>query len=109
MGGCKTVGIFRKEGNAARMNGSLLVFYGCNVIPATLHVHDICSWIKKFFRELKTPLFVNHEDQLVKYAEMYQLDPGALLSYVMPVLEYLPLSHVGALGYLMRCLKKVRL
>lgn len=41
------------------------VYFGCVGIPKECTVHDICSMIKRFFRELKTPLFAHLETKLI--------------------------------------------
>ena len=103
-------GIFRKEGAVARTKeGSLPVFFGAEPIPKNFLVHDICSWIKRFFRDLKQPLFRDRESQLLKFADTYSSieDRGNLFVMMMVLLERMPTCHMGALGYLMRCLQEV--
>ena len=103
-------GIFRKEGAAARTKeGSLPVFFGAEPIPKNFLVHDICSWIKRFFRDLKQPLFRDRESQLLKLADTYSHieDKYNLFLITMMLLERMPTCHIGTLGYLMRCLQEV--
>lgn len=40
-------------------------FFGSVVLPEDCTTHDVCSLIKRFFRELKTPLFAQMQTQLL--------------------------------------------
>uniref|UniRef100_A0A914QAI6 Rho-GAP domain-containing protein n=1 Tax=Panagrolaimus davidi TaxID=227884 RepID=A0A914QAI6_9BILA len=104
--GYKVEGVFRKEGNFSRCKEDTMpVFFGEKQISSNFLVHDVCAWIKKFFRELQQPLFANRETKLIQFVDSLHGDVlvGALLS----LLDRLPASHVGTLGYLMRCLQKI--
>lgn len=83
------------------------VFFGAQKIPLNFLVHDVCVWIKKFFREIKKPLFCDYSKELriIKFANDFGVD--SLFKPLMALLESLPMSHMGALGYLMRCLREV--
>uniref|UniRef100_A0A914Y4L6 Rho-GAP domain-containing protein n=1 Tax=Panagrolaimus superbus TaxID=310955 RepID=A0A914Y4L6_9BILA len=106
--GCRIEGVFRKEGNSLRRKENPMpVFFGTKMIPPNFLVHDVCSWIKKFFRELRQPIFVTRETRLLKFAE--SLNGDVLFRALISLLDRLPPSHMGTLGYLMRCLQEVKI
>ncbi|VDD86882.1 unnamed protein product [Enterobius vermicularis] len=96
-------GIFRKEGNWNRLKNIFPVYFGCVGIPKECTVHDICSMIKRFFRELKTPLFAHLETKLIDVIFNGEVRRRKLLDAVL----MLPSSHLGTLAYLLRQLKYV--
>uniref|UniRef100_A0AC35FIC8 Rho-GAP domain-containing protein n=1 Tax=Panagrolaimus sp. PS1159 TaxID=55785 RepID=A0AC35FIC8_9BILA len=67
--------------------------------------HDVCAWIKKFFRELRQPIFANRETKLIQFVD--SLHGEVLVGALLSLIDRLPASHVGTLGYLMRCLQKI--
>uniref|UniRef100_A0A7E4ZXI1 Rho-GAP domain-containing protein n=1 Tax=Panagrellus redivivus TaxID=6233 RepID=A0A7E4ZXI1_PANRE len=103
-------GVFRKEGAAARTkDGYLPCFFGVESIPANFRVHEICSWIKRFFRDIKTPLFGDKENQLIKFADSFT-DSSVKSQLHVPILNLvngLPVAHCNTLAYLMRCLHEI--
>lgn len=101
--GMDVEGLFRKEGNWNRLKNTFPVYFGCIGIPGECTVHDICSMIKRFFRELKTPLFAHLETKLIDIASISQgeVRRRRLLDAVL----MLPPSHLGTLAYLLRQLK----
>uniref|UniRef100_A0A914Q099 Rho-GAP domain-containing protein n=1 Tax=Panagrolaimus davidi TaxID=227884 RepID=A0A914Q099_9BILA len=81
------------------------VFFGKKQISSNFLVHDVCAWIKKFFRELRQPLFANRETKLIQFAA--DLHGDVLVGALFRLIDRLPASHVGTLGYLMRCLQEI--
>ena len=65
----------------------------------------MCSLIKRFFREIKTPIFNNNQQQLLNFAEIKE--GGVLVQSLLAFVETLPVSYRSTLGFLMRQLKKV--
>uniref|UniRef100_A0A915DJ29 Rho-GAP domain-containing protein n=1 Tax=Ditylenchus dipsaci TaxID=166011 RepID=A0A915DJ29_9BILA len=98
-------GIFRREGNANRMKNTWRVFCGLSPIPADCNVHDVCSLIKRFFREIKKPIFTENESKILNFAEDFK--DHLLADALFTVIERLPTSHVATLAYLTRQLKRV--
>lgn len=97
-------GIFRREGNSQRMKNTWRIFCGQSPIPNDFTVHDVCSLIKRFFREIKTPIFNNNQQQLLNFAEIKE--GGVLVQSLLAFVETLPVSYRSTLGFLMRQLKK---
>lgn len=86
----------------------LPVFYGAQKIPFNFLIHDVCVWIKKFFRVIKKPLFIdaNCEIELIKLVGVF--DGDVLFEQLQKIIrKRLSASHLGALSYLMRCLQEV--
>uniref|UniRef100_A0A914DGN0 Rho-GAP domain-containing protein n=1 Tax=Acrobeloides nanus TaxID=290746 RepID=A0A914DGN0_9BILA len=98
-------GIFRKEGNVNRIRNVMPVYFGCAQIPPECTTHDICTLIKRFFREIKTPVFGDKQRNILKFAET--LKDKTLVDSIMLLIHNLPPCHIGTIGYLMRLLKEV--
>lgn len=102
--GLDVEGLFRKEGNWNRLKNIFPVYFGCVGIPRECNVHDICSMIKRFFRELKTPLFAHLESKLIDIASICE-DGEIRRRRLLDAVLMLPPSHLGTLAYLLRQLK----
>ncbi|VDN54777.1 unnamed protein product [Dracunculus medinensis] len=112
--GLNIEGIFRKEGNANRLKNarvSFPIYFGCTGIPEQYTVHDICSLIKRFFRELKLPLFAQLQgkiftDFLIDITSMYE--GMERIAHLLETVFLLPANHLATIVFLMRQLKYVR-
>ncbi|VDN39026.1 unnamed protein product [Gongylonema pulchrum] len=47
-------------------------FFGGKKLPEDCTTHDVCSLIKRFFRELKTPLFAHLQLQLLEFGDRHE-------------------------------------
>uniref|UniRef100_A0A0N5AZA3 Rho-GAP domain-containing protein n=1 Tax=Syphacia muris TaxID=451379 RepID=A0A0N5AZA3_9BILA len=101
--GMEVEGLFRKEGNWNRLKNVSSVYFGCVGIPKDCTVHDICSMIKRFFREIKTPLFAHLEPELVNIASEWEGEQRRIR--LLDTILMLPPNHLGTLSYLLRQLK----
>lgn len=91
-------GLFRREGNASRLNQNnwvcanlschhptfipylpivQAVYLGSAPIPANFSVHDVCSMVKRFFRDLKEPLLAGASlrNRLFEMVNKNQISP----------------------------------
>uniref|UniRef100_A0A914UXZ5 Rho-GAP domain-containing protein n=1 Tax=Plectus sambesii TaxID=2011161 RepID=A0A914UXZ5_9BILA len=102
--GMETEGLFRREGNATRLKMIWGPYHGHVGIPAVCTIPDICSMIKRFFRESQKPLFADLQSQLLQFAVSIDHEPTKLKS-ILQLCHVLPAAHLGTLGYLMRQLK----
>ncbi|KAK5979480.1 Rho-GAP domain-containing protein [Trichostrongylus colubriformis] len=112
--GLECEGLFRREGNATRLNKNYFtVFLGEDPIPEGFTVHDVCSMVKRFFRDLRVPLLPNVAVrkallELVKKNEKAPVTRHDFCSIFEPDItkrsldRSLPEAHIGTLGYLMR-------
>uniref|UniRef100_A0A914DDA9 Rho-GAP domain-containing protein n=1 Tax=Acrobeloides nanus TaxID=290746 RepID=A0A914DDA9_9BILA len=101
-------GIFRKEGNVNRIKNVMSVYFGTVPIPREYMIHDICTLIKRFFREIRVPIFIDKQRTLLKYAENLADNNSATVNLILETINKgLPACHVGTLGYLMRLLKEI--
>ncbi|VDM80481.1 unnamed protein product [Strongylus vulgaris] len=114
-------GLFRREGNASRLNqNNWAVYMGSAPIPANFSVHDVCSMVKRFFRDLKEPLLsgAGLRDRLFDLVKKNQSAPVTRKEFaaifepeVNPakknVMFCLSRAHLGTLGYLMRQLHRI--
>uniref|UniRef100_A0AAF5PU93 Rho-GAP domain-containing protein n=1 Tax=Wuchereria bancrofti TaxID=6293 RepID=A0AAF5PU93_WUCBA len=104
LNGLDASGIFRKEGNISRLKSfSMQTFFGSVVLPEDCTTHDVCSLIKRFFRELKIPLFAQMQRQLLDAASIY--DGAQRIDKLLEVVRMLPTEHLATLTFLMRQLK----
>ncbi|KAH7718793.1 RhoGAP domain-containing protein [Aphelenchoides avenae] len=99
-----TEGVFRKEGNSTRMRNAHRIYCGLASIPKECTTHDVCSLIKRFFRELKPSIFIDKQRNILKFAET--LRDRALLQAILTIFDTLPPSHKATLAFLMRQLQK---
>lgn len=114
--GLKYEGLFRREGNASRLNqNNWAVYLGEAPLPDHFTVHDVCSMVKRFFRDLKEPLLPSGgvRKALLELARRDELSPISRHDFCTLFepgyevtkrnLDYtLPPAHIGTLGYLMR-------
>uniref|UniRef100_A0A1I7XNB8 Rho-GAP domain-containing protein n=1 Tax=Heterorhabditis bacteriophora TaxID=37862 RepID=A0A1I7XNB8_HETBA len=113
-------GLFRKEGNSSRINkNNWGVYAGSDGIPPNFTVHDVCTMVKRFFRDLKQPLLfgVPLKKKLLALARRTDQNPvtrrelSALFESTLDedgsILVPLPPAHIGTLGYLMRQLNRI--
>ncbi|KHJ98603.1 RhoGAP domain protein [Oesophagostomum dentatum] len=114
-------GLFRREGNAARLNqNNYAVYIGSAPIPSNFSVHDVCSMVKRFFRDLKEPLLYGTglRDRLFelvqknRQAHVTRQEFAAVFEPELNptkknVASCLPRAHLGTLGYLMRQLYRI--
>ncbi|GMR59763.1 hypothetical protein PMAYCL1PPCAC_29958, partial [Pristionchus mayeri] len=113
-------GLFRKEGNAARMKNSQDVYLYKESVTApgnTWTMHDVCSLVKRFLRDLKVPLITaDIKTKLFEYAKKHP--DGNIDSYKLTILfepcysdkgikHPMPPEHTGTLGFIMRELNKL--
>uniref|UniRef100_A0A1I7VES4 Rho-GAP domain-containing protein n=1 Tax=Loa loa TaxID=7209 RepID=A0A1I7VES4_LOALO len=104
LNGLDASGIFRKEGNISRLKSfSMQTFFGSIVLPEDCTTHDVCSLVKRFFRELKTPLFAQIQRQLLDTALIY--DGAQRINKLLEAVRMLPTEHLATLTFLMRQLK----
>uniref|UniRef100_A0A8R1TXP3 Rho-GAP domain-containing protein n=1 Tax=Onchocerca volvulus TaxID=6282 RepID=A0A8R1TXP3_ONCVO len=104
LNGLDASGIFRKEGNINRLKSfSMQTFFGNVVLPEDCTTHDVCSLIKRFFRELKTPLFAQMQAKLLDAASIY--NGAQRIDKLLEVVRMLPSEHLATLVFLMRQLK----
>uniref|UniRef100_A0A0M3ISQ9 Rho-GAP domain-containing protein n=1 Tax=Ascaris lumbricoides TaxID=6252 RepID=A0A0M3ISQ9_ASCLU len=101
-----TEGIFRKEGNLNRIKNAWPTYFGCKPISKECTTHDICSMIKRFFRELKTPLLFSQQSELLEIASQYK--GRERVEKLLDAVRQLPPGQLGTLSFLMRQLKYVR-
>ncbi|PAV91171.1 hypothetical protein WR25_19234 [Diploscapter pachys] len=119
-----TEGIFRKEGNSGRINSinTYALFMGRQKIPPEFSVHDVCTLVKRFLRELKRPLIDSPAVCRNLFALAQKKTPisQAEFSSAFEVLqqsdkdkrkklEPMSLPHVGTLGFIMRHLYNLSL
>ncbi|CAO4378456.1 unnamed protein product [Caenorhabditis nigoni] len=119
-------GIFRKEGNSARLNRAEVqnIYKGISEIPNDYTVIDVCTMVKRFLRDLKPTLldsdefrarllkkacqarisncFVMTRDEM---ADMFYTDDGSKERQA-PLLSDI---HSSTLGYVMRQLYRISL
>ncbi|GMS80846.1 hypothetical protein PENTCL1PPCAC_3021, partial [Pristionchus entomophagus] len=113
-------GLFRKEGNAARMKNSQDVYYCKESVTAVGNqwtVHDVCSLVKRFLRDLKTPLITSEiKTRIYEYAKKYPdgvIEPHKLTILFEPafsdkgIIHPMPAEHIGTLGFIMRQLNEL--
>ncbi|VDN05909.1 unnamed protein product [Thelazia callipaeda] len=106
LNGLNASGIFRKEGNIGRLRSfSIQTFFGSVVLPKDCTTHDVCSLIKRFFRELKVPLFAQMQRQLLDVACLF--DGEQRITKILEAVRMLPAEHLATLTFLMRQLKYV--
>ncbi|VDK70450.1 unnamed protein product [Onchocerca ochengi] len=106
LNGLDASGIFRKEGNINRLKSfSMQTFFGNVVLPEDCTTHDVCSLIKRFFRELKTPLFAQMQAKLLDAASIY--NGAQRIDKLLEVVRMLPSEHLATLVFLMRQLKYI--
>ncbi|CAI4223624.1 unnamed protein product [Auanema sp. JU1783] len=111
-------GLFRKEGNATRINRNNFALYVGEIDfashPERFTVHDICSMVKRFFRDLKMPLIYglplkkklfnlvqksNTEDVTrIDITSLFDAKRDENGKLVAPLEQ----AHLGTLGFLMR-------
>ncbi|KAM3717259.1 Rho GTPase-activating protein 11A [Dirofilaria immitis] len=104
LNGLDASGIFRKEGNISRLKSfSMQTFFGNVVLPQDCTTHDVCSLIKRFFRELKTPLFAQMQTKLLDTASVYH--GTQRIDKLLEAIRMLPAEHQATLTFLMRQLK----
>ncbi|VDK74727.1 unnamed protein product [Litomosoides sigmodontis] len=104
LNGLDASGIFRKEGNISRLKSfSMQTFFGSVVLPEDCTTHDVCSLIKRFFRELRVPLFAQMQTQLLDAASIY--DGAQRINKLLEAVRMLPAEHLATLTFLMRQLK----
>ncbi|VDM43069.1 unnamed protein product [Toxocara canis] len=101
--GMAVEGIFRKEGNINRIKNVWPTYFGCKDIPEQCNTHDICTMIKRFFRELKTPLLVSQQTELLQVA--VQFDGRERVEKLLEAVRQLPPGQLGTFSFLMRQLK----
>ncbi|PAV72441.1 hypothetical protein WR25_02628 [Diploscapter pachys] len=118
-----TEGIFRKEGNSARINSinTYALFLGQQKIPPDFseHIHDVCTLVKRFLRELKKPLIDSPAvmRNLIELAKKKMPISQFEFSSAFEVqftdrkrkAEPMSLPHIGTLGFFMRQLYKLSL
>ena len=69
---------------------------------------DVCTMIKRFFRQLTPSLFdQSQSEQLRKMAMTLRDNREMCVSTVFAVLSGVPNAHIATLGYVMRQLKRV--
>ncbi|CAJ0588303.1 unnamed protein product [Cylicocyclus nassatus] len=114
-------GLFRREGNASRLNqNNWAVYMGSAPIPANFSVHDVCTMVKRFFRDLKEPLLsgAGLRDRLIELVKKNQVAPVTRQEFaavfepeVNAVRKNVPFclsrAHLGTLGFLMRQLHRI--
>ncbi|KAK6756815.1 hypothetical protein RB195_014935 [Necator americanus] len=114
-------GLFRREGNASRLNqNNWAVYLGSAPIPPNFSVHDVCSMVKRFFRDLKEPLLSGSglRARLFAMVTKNQISPVSRQEFAAVfepkvdtskknVTFYLSRAHLGTLGYLMRQLYRI--
>lgn len=104
LNGLDASGIFRKEGNISRLKSfSMQTFFGSIILPEDCTTHDVCSLIKRFFRELKIPLFAQMQRQLLDAVSIY--DGVRRIDKLLEIVRMLPTEHLATLTFLMRQLK----
>ncbi|ULT94014.1 hypothetical protein L3Y34_003477 [Caenorhabditis briggsae] len=115
--GLQIDGIFRKEGNSARLNRQevLEVYRGVRQIPSDFTVLDVCTMVKRFLKDLK-PTLLNSEEvrlNIIRKAKKARLSGEFELSHLemVEIFEsagrHLSPSHLGTLGYVMRLLSRI--
>ncbi|VDL73870.1 unnamed protein product [Nippostrongylus brasiliensis] len=114
-------GLFRREGNASRLNqNNFSVYLGSADIPSNFTIHDVCTMVKRFFRDLKEPLLPSGGLRkalldLARRCTDNQVTRREFCSVFEPDYEAtrrnyycsLNLAHIGTLGYLMRQLQGI--
>lgn len=71
------------------------------------NTHDVCSLIKRFFREISSPLFTDNQSQILKFVETLN-DEQLLVQTLFTLIEHLPTANFCTIAYVMRQLKKVK-
>lgn len=74
-------------------------------IPSECTTHDICTLIKRFFREIRPSIFGDKQRNMFKFAE--SLKDKALIDSILMLIHSLPQCNIGTIGYLMRQLNEV--
>ncbi|VDM56508.1 unnamed protein product [Angiostrongylus costaricensis] len=101
--GMEMEGLFRREGNIIRLNQNNYV--GSPIPSSDFTVHDVCSMVKRFFRDLKEPLLSHpllRENlmNLAKKSDTKEITRQEFCTVFEPAFK-------GTLGYLMRQLHRV--
>lgn len=114
--GLQIDGIFRKEGNSARLNRPevLEVYRGVREIPSDFTVLDVCTMVKRFLKDLK-PTLLNSEDvrmNIIRRAKKARMTGEFELTHLEMVEIFetgrlLSPAHLGTLGYVMRLLSRI--
>ncbi|CAI5453394.1 unnamed protein product [Caenorhabditis angaria] len=114
--GMEVDGIFRKEGNSARLSRAEVknIYRGICDIPSDYTVIDVCTMVKRFLRDLKPPLLDSEEfrdrllkrGRLAKISGQYVLDTEEMADLFFESKErpepLLSDIHSSTLGYVMR-------
>ncbi|KAI1719582.1 rhoGAP domain-containing protein [Ditylenchus destructor] len=106
----KVEGIFRKQGNASRIANIWDLFCCLYRIPDECNVHDVCSLLKRFFREIRTPLFTENQTKMLNFAETFGETgkcKSLLKGAIFAVVERLPIAHIATISFLMKQLKRI--
>jgi hypothetical protein len=69
--------------------------------------HDVCSMLKRFFRECQPPLFVDLQQQILQFSSSIDANETVRLRTILELCKVLPRAHLGTLAFLMRQLKFV--
>ncbi|GMT11769.1 hypothetical protein PFISCL1PPCAC_3066 [Pristionchus fissidentatus] len=120
--GKRVEGLFRKEGNQARMKNKQAVYYCTESVVAspqcTWQVHDVCSLVKRFLRDLKNPLICSEEIKAKLFAIAAKHPDGVVEPHTLTILfeptfsnkgivHPMPAEHIGTLGFIMRQLNEL--
>uniref|UniRef100_A0A1I7TQT6 Rho-GAP domain-containing protein n=1 Tax=Caenorhabditis tropicalis TaxID=1561998 RepID=A0A1I7TQT6_9PELO len=115
--GLQIDGIFRREGNSARLNRPevLEVYRGVRPIPSDFTVLDVCTMVKRFLKDLK-PTILSSDDvrmNVIRKAKKaritgeFELTHREMVEIFESTPRQLPAAHLGTLGYVMRLLSRI--
>uniref|UniRef100_A0A0N4ZK56 Rho-GAP domain-containing protein n=1 Tax=Parastrongyloides trichosuri TaxID=131310 RepID=A0A0N4ZK56_PARTI len=91
-------GIFRIDGNQQKLRkmDTKPLFFGWQKIDDKLNVHDLCTLVKRFFREIEDPILEGQQQHILQFASN-ENPPKAMRQALSVILHSLGNRKYGAL------------